>query len=287
MPFGVELPENLGQTTESPERDTAPVESPEGSPKELPKVSEPEATKESILDLDKLERFRFDGREWSRKELQDAYLMRKDYSQKTAELAEARKYADNFESDLGKVLQDPKLLTRMKEVYPSSYVQLAERYLAAQNPAASAQVPQQGVGESNKAYEERIAMLEGRFRDWDKRNFEAEVKSKESWLENQYSRLGTKYPHANKDSVILRASVLADQGRDIDESVLEKLYKASNDETKTRWDELYKSKVDQQKKVSLQGKDTGTGGGVPGQAPRGHKTIKEARDAWLSTLETK
>lgn len=289
MPFGVELPENLGVTSTeqqdtAPSGDTAPAgDTPSGEQNFSKAESKPE-TIQDVLDLDKLDRsFRFNGREWTAKDLRNAYMMREDYTRKTQELAEARKYAENFDVDLQKVLRDPRLIGEMKKVYPRHYVEIAERWLGNRGgqqstPTAGAQQP----NESQAEYERRIAELEGRIAEWDKSQQQAEIAQIEAWLNNQYEALGKKYQFANAEVVTARAEVLSKSGTKVTDKVLDKLFKASHDEMKSRWEKHYQTKVQEQLKTGVKGKDVGPGGGVPGQAPKGLKTMKDAKEAMLA-----
>lgn len=290
MPFGVELPDNLGNSEGAPnaqpessqnlEPQVSKAEQPETTTAPEPKSSEP-------LDLDKLERFRFNGREWSPKDLKSAYMMREDYTRKTQELSEARKYAENFEADLQTVLRDPARLNDLKSVYPRSYVELAERYLGSRPAGQTSQPAQTAQPETRAEYEKRIAQLENRIQDWDKAQHQAEVTKIQSWLDNQFENLSKKYPLANTEVINARAEVLVNQGTQITDKVLDKLFKANNEEIKAVWEKHYKTKVNDQITTGQKGKDMGAGGGVPGQAPKGPKTMREARDQWLEDLARK
>lgn len=254
----------------------------------IPGVSEstqPEATKD-ILDLDKLERFRFNGREWNPKDLKNAYLMREDYTRKTQELSEARKYADNFEHDLAKVWEDRNLLSEMKKVYPASYVAIAEKLLSQGHPQPQS-APQQSTGQMPDEIAQRLQPIEQKFAQWEKAQQEAETKKISSWLDNQFTSLSKKYPYANDLAVTALAETAYRNGEKITEATLEKLFKSENEKLKSRYDEMYKSKVEEQLTAGKKATDIGAGGGVPGQAPKQIKSFKEAADAHLKYLTGK
>lgn len=277
MPFGVELPDNLGspstESTTSEATSESSVNPVDGSSNAVSKDAKPETIQE-ILDLDKQERFRFQGKEWTPKELRSAYMAHQDYTRKTTELAEARKFADNFEADLSVVLKNPAKLEELKKIYPAAYVQMAEKYLAAgSRPGESANRPQQD--------DPRIQNLEQKIQSWEEAQHKAEVQKIESWLTSEYESLGKKYPYANSEVISARAELLAKQGNEINRNVLDKLFKHNNDELKKVWDGMYKAKAETQKQAGLRGKDMGAGGGVPGQAPKGARTIKDATKQFL------
>lgn len=286
---GVELPENIGSTSSGSEatsdehsssssqpQDSQVSESNEGQQSGAPRE---ERQAPSIPDLDKLERFRFNGREMTPKELKSAYMRHVDYTKKTEELSQARKYADNFEADLQIVMRNPERLNDLKAIYPKAYVDMAERYLSSQKQP-QVQQPQS----ETKQVDPEIAHIKSELSEWRKAQHEAELEKTQSWLDNQYEGLQKKYPYANEDAVSGRAEYLARNGTEINPKVLDKLFRQSNDELKTRYDKMYQTKAKEQVNMGLKGKDMGAGGGVPGQAPKGHTTIKEATNAWLSNI---
>lgn len=291
MPFNVELPDNLGSTTQNapaPEVDTAPAGEPQSlEGQDSTRAESPEAPRD-ILDLDKLDRFRFDGKEWSAKDLRNSYLMHQDYTRKTQEVAETRKYVDNFQTDLQTVINDPTRIKDFKAVYPKAYVSVAEKILerlAPQNPS----VPQVNPNTQKMPDElsRKLAEMESKLSkldQWEEQQRVAEVQKIESWLDNQYSTLSKKYDHADPEVVTARAQVLSDNGHKVDEKILEKLFEKHHSEVKTRWDKTYKEKVNKQLEAGNKSKDVGAGGGTPGGAPKQARTIKEATKIALEDL---
>lgn len=279
MPFGVELPDDLGkETTEAPEATETNTDlTLEAGAK---KADLPKTTPE-LADLDKLESFRFNGRDWTPKELKSAYMAQQDYTKKTTELAETRKYVDNFPSDLKTVLQDPTRLEEFKRVYPKDFVLAAERAL--QNLRSNPNAPQT-TPKPDDELSKTVAEIKSDLSEWKQAQHKAEVQKIQSWLDNTYESLSKTYPYANHDAVSARAEVMSNQGNKITKEVLEKLFKQNDGEIKTRFEELYKEKVNKQLSTASKGKETGSGGGVPAQAPRGFKTIKEATKAFLEDV---
>jgi hypothetical protein len=96
-------------------------ETPEVLDKELaPSAETPEAAPE-LVDLDTMDKFKFGGREWTPKELEAAYMRQQDYSRKTQEIAQERKYYDNLPYDLDMVKNNPALVNQFKQVYPAKF----------------------------------------------------------------------------------------------------------------------------------------------------------------------
>ena len=286
MPFGVELPENFGSPAPETQVDTS-AGGQSGTQQNLEssrQAEQPETPKE-ILDLDKLERFRFDGKEWGPKDLKNSYLRHADYTKKTQELKEARKYSDNFTIDLEKVIENPALLTDFRAVYPKEYVERALRVLKrlegngaeAKSPQERAESPTAGDPQLIKklsTLEEKLAAIEDNHRA-------TEVEKIQSWLNNQYESLQKKYPDADPDVVDARAEIASRQGTEISVAALEKLFKASHDQNSARYEAKYKEKVQKQIEAGKKAKDSGPGGGTVGSAPKGIKTLKEAKAQML------
>lgn len=294
-PFGVELPENIGGgDTGNETSDLAPDS---GSSELAPdtqdtKISESdnatELTKET-LDLDKVERFRFQGKEWTAKEMRDAYMMRADYTRKTQELADTRRYAENFDADLRSVIKDRNLLAEFKRIYPKSYIQTAESILerlspTVRTPQTENQNQSHDPKELDRMLNERLSPVLDKVSAWEKAQYQSEVQRIGSWLDNQYERLSKKYQYADPEVITSRADLAHKNGVKVDGALLEKLFKANNTEIESRWSKLQESKVNKQIGANNRAKDIGPGGGVPGGAPKGFKTVREATQGWLKDL---
>lgn len=248
-----------------------------------------EATQEKIqelLDLDKVERFRFAGKEWTPKELSNSYMMRSDYTKKTQEVAEARKYAENFEADLKSVMDDPNLFDKFKGLYPKFYVELASKMLerASSNPTqndeskTSTQFPPE--------LEKRINGVESFISRLQEDKQAAELNKAETWLDNTFSKMTKKYPNADDLHVTVAAEQAHLRGDAVDEKLLERLFKDSHEKLSTKFETYHKSKVTEQTKANEKSKDVGAGGGIVGQAPVKHGSIKSAKSAWLDEISS-
>lgn len=228
------------------------------------------AAQQQLVDLDSLEKFRFNGREMSKKDLLNAVMFQSDYTRKTQSLAEERKYYDNLEEDLRAVKADPSLAAKFKAVYPEKFHKFLG-YVTPAQAAAEAQQASQGPQKQqlDPVLAERIERIEAKER-------EREVAAAEAQLDSQFEKLKTKYPYGDEEAVIARAEALLAQGTKITPDVIERLYKSVHDrtvETAKRW---YAEQTKKQKQANQAGKDVASGGGIPGQAPKLPKSIKEA-----------
>lgn len=253
---------------------------PEGSaPQSLAKPTSTQAPGQapSLTDLDKLEKFRFEGREWTPKDLRKAYLRQQDYSQKTAELAKTREYVDNFPADLQRVIQDRKLLTRLSEVYPAEYVERAKEIIA----AIDQRHPQSEPGnEQQPQVDPRVQALEEKLQRWEQVQEAMETEKISSWLNTEYERLSKKYPDADPDLVTAYARYASDNKVKVTGEVLERLFKQVDDRTRERYDARRRTQNTAQLTAGKEGRDIGAGGGAPIPAPKKYKTIKEASEAF-------
>lgn len=296
MAFGVELPANLGEAPSAPGTEAAPSGSDQFSSKAPGTESSEGATKEAPLtDLDKLERFRFEGREWKREDLRRAYLRQQDYTRKTQELAETRKYTDNFAIDLREVINNRARLEDFRRIYPREFVERAEEILGHLPEQKPAQGTSQQQGQDPVRSE-----LEGIKRDlgqWKQEKQQAEVASIQSWLDNKFDAFTKKYSNVSRfgegdKNPVLKAinsdlTILAEKGTKITEQVIEHYFKGYDDTLKASWNAMRKSEITQQQRAGKEARDVGPGGGAPGAAPKGPKTFKEATALMIADLEAK
>lgn len=290
MAFGVELPESFGTPTSTesggggapagasapePVSTTTPTgtQAPIGTPATPPPV-----------DLDKLERVLFRGREVTRKEIEEwerGGLRQSDYTRKMQEVAETRKYVDNFAFDLRTVAADRSKLADFEKIYPKAFVDRAREILAqlpGQSPQPSS--PSPSSLKDDPAFQE----MRSEFSEWKSAQKEAEIAKLQSWVDNQFEKFAKKYPNAHAEVVNSRALSASNQGQKIDEAALEKLFQANDAEMKKRMDEMYKDKITQQLKVGKEAKDVGSGGDISGGAPKKFKSIKEATKGFLDDI---
>ncbi len=292
MAFGVTLPDNIGQGAPAPAGgDSAP--SPGSGPTDVaPEGASPagtsskapgtEATKSDPLDLDKLDRFRFSGREWKRDEFRSALMRQEDYSRKTQELAETRRFADNFAHDLKTVMGNPARFEEFKRIYPKEFVQIAEGVLknARGGHGPNAQ-PTEPTSEPNP----EIQALKDEFQQLKQEREAQAVEQIQGWLDHQFGILSKKYPNADPEVVNARAEVAARQGVKITAEALDKLFKDHHGQVKARLDKAASETIKKQISVGKEGKDIGAGGGVPTGAPKSPKTFKEAQAMMIEDLK--
>lgn len=228
------------------------------------------------LDIDSVERFRFNGREWTPKELKNAYMMHEDYTRKTQAISEERKYNEALRYDLEQVEKDPTLAEKFKQIYPEKYHAYLNYVL--KNQAQQQVQPQQQSGMDPK-FVERFERLEKSLR-------EKEVAAIDAELEVKFKQLSEKYPFADEEVAITRAQNLINSGETLDDKAWDAIWKSVHDRVQKLSTGAMSKQVNQQKQLNVKGKDTGAGGGTAGQAPRRPKSLKEATDGFIQDAST-
>lgn len=289
-PFaGVNL-DNIGSTEPSaPESAPSQVSEVSGQPELEAKTTEPQ-TPAALADLDKLERVRLGGKELSVKELRDSFLRHSDYTKKTKEVAEARKFAENFHHDFLRVVREPSLIEQFKQIYPKAYHAQVEQYLSEQSgavdqdqteeagqqiPADVQQVVDKLLAAKLKPYEPKFQRLE----QWETTVKEQETRAIEEQITTIHDRLEKKYPFADPDLVDFRVQLAKEKGVDITTAnlskVYESVYKDLHEGQKSRLDQQRKTQVDEQVKAGRESRDVGAGVGIPAAPPKKYNSISE------------
>jgi hypothetical protein len=247
--------ENLGTTEQTTQEPQQPEQAPE------------------VLDLDSVDKFKWGGREWTPKDLNGAILMQSDYTRKTQALAEERKYYDNLKVDLDSVDKNPALVAEFKKVYPEKFHYLVDKWAPKPAQVGSSSIDPSIMEKLNKvdAIEQRI--------------LEREVQSINAELDAKFSTLSKKYPLADEEAVVSRAQAVLNKGERLNDQVWDSLWKQVHDRNKKLFDTQYSQMVKTQKSAGNKAKDMASGGGIPGQAPRNFKTIKEASEALRAEFE--
>lgn len=293
-PFGVELPENFGTSgnasdaaRESGAADTAPEGAQNAAAESPAGAIESEGREPQVTDLDSLERFRFQGRELSKDDLQKLLAG----ESREAESAYA-KFDANFRYDLATVLEDPSKLAAFRSIYPPEYVQLAERALKAQGVNPQSPQGQPNAKQDSQPADPRIARLEKIADQWEAAQRESRVNQITSALDKSFDKFSKKYPDADQEVINSRLFALRQQGIELQdqngklrEDVIEKLFKDDNGARLKAKEDWWKQKVEAQKRANSQARDVGRGGSASSPPPQKARNIKEATAAALASLE--
>ncbi len=240
-------------------------------------------TVSEIMELEKLEKFKFEGREWTPKDLKSAYMMQQDYSRKTAEIAQERKFSENLEADLESVRKNPALAQQFKELYPPGYHKhlkfvLPETPSQTQTQSQRSDLPPEVLSQLKELTEFKT-------------NFE--TKALEAEVDSAFSKLTEKYPMADERVVTASANLALQKGvalRNAEGRVnveeLEKIFKSEHERTQKAFDAHYKKQFEQQKAASAKSRDVAGGGGVPGQAPE-KLTFEQATEKAIKEMSAR
>lgn len=230
-----------------------------------------------IVDLDSVEKFKFQGREWTPNELQRSYMMQRDYTQKTQALSEQTKYWENLEHDLARIKNEPQLIGQFMQIYPEKFHRFLDFAGAAPSSPGTKQtnVTPQGVDPSfYREFQELKADMHTR-----------KVQAIEAELDNKFSGLQKKYPYADEEVILARAEALLAKGTELNDKTWDALWKSNNEKMEKAFKGHYSKQVASQKNANTKSADIAPGGGIPGQAPRTPKTLKEASRFALEELE--
>lgn len=247
----------------------------EGSQEGATAESQAAEQAQQIAELEAMDRFKFNGKEMTAKELNSMVMARSDYTQKTQALAEDRKYINALKDDMPALKANPGLADKFREVYPPQYHWVLDA-LGIAPKAESKQSSGQALPPEMQEFVQRLDRIEGQTR-------EKQVQAISAELDNIYGTLGKKYPYAREKEVTAAASALLDhltkeQGDDaqLTPAHFDRLFKQSHDEISKMFDSRQSERMKTQKQANARGRDVGPGGGTPGAAPQRPRTLKEA-----------
>ena len=259
----------------------------------LSPASEESSAAQQAYELEKLGKFKFQGQEWTAKDLERAILRQKDYTQKTQAVAKEReqlestfkaeeKYYKNLSFDIGNVLRDPSLAAKFIEVYPEKFHSYLKEALAEASKSQSTQ-PQQQQANQQRGYPNVDEM--SRLRTIEKRFHEQDVKAHEAEINSTVETLQKKYPHAIPELAIGRAFEAHNAGVKLTPDVWDGIFKSVDEQIQGVVRSQYGELVKKQKEANAKGRSGDAGGGTPGKAPAVAKNFKEAQAMMLRDLQ--
>lgn len=242
-----------------------------------------QVTPQTVYELEKLGKFKFDGQDWTPQDLKKAILRERDYTQKTQKHSESvksfeqeRKYYENLAWDLQMVAKDPRLINKFIEVYPSKFHSVLKEYLGGNTQAAN---EVQKSSQPDVELLSRLDKLEKTYQQMDQEKQDAYIKS----VMDRYSK---KYPDAIQDLVLAKAIEVHDSGTQLNDESWEKIFKQVDEQCKNHVKARYGELINKQKTANEKSKDVSSGGGTVGQAPK-KMSFKEATEAAIQGLSTR
>jgi hypothetical protein len=245
---------------------------------ESPKATKVQKTiADEILDLASVKKIKIDGVEMTPEEIRKSILRQQDYTKKTQALAEERKqladyrkFDDNFDTDLAQVESDPSLWAEFQRLYPEKYQQRALKYLNTVSPKASTEttpVPPQ--------FQKKVSELESRIQRYEE--LEANYE-----LDKVFTEMKAKYPDAVEEMVLPVAERIAQQlNAPLTKEHWERAFKAVNDKMKSVYSARDAARREAIKAKAKLAKDGGRGGNnVEGKPVK--ETLKQALERAIS-----
>lgn len=285
-----EIENSSPEVTETPESGDASSgaqetaeQAPESFEAALAKANDDE---QKLLELESVERFRYGGKEWTTKDLQSAILRQEDYTRKTQALAEERKYYDNLGADLDAVKRNPALAAQFKQIYPQKF----HSYLGyvGNNQAQPSQQKVQDVKQAPQAVDQellsRLNKLESHYQAQTQKAADAEVSANCEKFGQKYTSVKGPYETLALNVLSARLQTLKkqDPGAKLSEQDWDQAFKSVHEQNQKLADQLYAEKVKNQKQANARGRDVAPGGGIPGQAPKQARTLREGTEAMLA-----
>jgi len=272
-----DVPENQSLDTGTNAPENLENDTPTGSPE----------TKQDdgVLDFDTAKKVRFEGHEWTPQDFRKAVMFQSDYTRKTQAIAEERRYYDNLSADLDKVRERPDLAAEFQKTYPEKFHSYLRYVLKEEAKKQGAE--ETPANDHYKRLEAKVNSLESEYH-------ERKVAAIEAELDSKFKTLSQKYKYADEETALVRADALLNklrsespQGKRVEltDEHWDRIWKSVDDANKKRAEEYYKERTGKIKSANFAGKDSAAGGGIPGNAPRAPKTIKEASKYALEELE--
>ena len=230
--------------------------------------------------------FEVDGRSYTAdqiREMQRAQMRHDDYSRKTQSFAQERNQWNKsrdalrdggLESDLNLIRQGRASIDDFKRVYHKDFHHYVDQLMNQQQNKPN-------LAGVDPAFVNEVNQIKQHFHQMQVDAIDKELDAKEA----EYSK---KYPYADPSTVYFNAESLLDaknkQGlkTEITNKEWDNLWKLVNEKQSGRFQQYQSSLVKGQKTQNAKNKDVGAGGGIPGQAPKTAKNIKEATDMLFS-----
>lgn len=251
-----------------------------------------------MLELERVEKFRFQGKEYTSKELGTLLAREKEaqkgFTQKMQALSEERKafetqrseyqkYNDNLVYDLEKVRKDPSLAQEFIRTYPEPY----HRHLrAVLSNTSEGQASNTGRGQQDVPVE--LMSQVQRLQEFVQKQ---EVAKAEVQIEHDLNKALSQFKYASKKEVLADiyefhnqspADPLTGAKAPITLDLWMKAAEASHNDRMESYKSYQKELINNQKQANSKARDVGAGGGVPGQGPKKFKSFKELNQHVLS-----
>lgn len=239
--------------------------------------SERQQVANAIAELDKMEKFRFEGQEYTPKALKDAILRMKDYTQKTQEHSKSvesfkqeKKFYENLWDDIENVRRDRSLATEFLKLYPEQFHSILKRALSGESNQASSQQTQTSpmIDVDTQA---KIVKLE-------KFVHEQEVAKNTNEINSLIEKYSKQFPKSIPKLAIAEVFEAFNQGSQPTPETWEQAFKASQEYRESLLKQDYGELVKKQTQANQKARDVDAGGGTPGRAPKKFGSLREVTE---------
>lgn len=279
---------------DSVEQSNVEVGTQDASPASSPEVSgdsNNQSIAQAMHDLEKLGKFRVDGKEMSYQDLKKSMMLHGDYTKKTQAFAAEKKALETFKqqekfqkalsADLEYVKNNPGSASDFIKVYPQEYHQYLKFVLDKQ-----AEVNKQESAQTQAQPQVDYQLL-SRLQQIENTIFEQTVEKNTMEIESQLNTFGAKYPNVPKTEVLAKIIELDASGKKVDAAAYEKAFK----EIEARHDAIYKERYKQlqtkQTQANKKAKDVSAGGGTIGRAPQKFTKLSDVTKFAIEDLTRK
>lgn len=244
--------------------------------------AEDRAAAQAVYELEKLGKFKLEGKEMTLDDLKKAMLRQNDYTSKTTKLSDERKafesertYYENLAADLEKVRKNPNLASEFVKTYPEKFHSYLMDLQKNTGDVSGGSVSSQSVGaqpQPNVELLSRLTKVEKSLQEQELVKAKAELTEITTSLESKY-KLGAKA----KPWVMGLAyeAYNENNGQRLTKEQWGEIYERVDNTIKEIVKEQYGELAKQQSSANAKARDVESGGGTPGRAPQKFKNFDE------------
>jgi hypothetical protein len=271
------------------------VEAPKSAREAVEQAETAEQKAQAVFDLESASKVKWDGKEYTPKELRDMFMMKSDYTKKTQELSQKEKswgekektweseskFQTNLSADLAAVKSNPELTAQFKAIYPEKYHAYLGLVTEAEKKAEMQALPPEIQAKLAKMdeLEKKLTGIESTFDEQKAAAINAE-------LDATFKPLAEKYPYADEEQVIARAQAILDKDpkATLTAETWDNLFKLAHERVENLVKTKQSQSVEKQKQANNQASGPAPGGQTPMQAPKKFGSLREAFDAAKAQL---
>lgn len=268
---------------------------------QLDQLFKPEQSAQQLAELDKFEKFKFDGKEWTPSDLKKSIMLQSEFTKKSQEFSNKtkeyetklkdydsevkhREFRANLKADIDHVKNNPALVEQFKKIYPEEYHWLIDglKPEQAQNTQPKVELPPE-IMEKLSKHDEVIS-------EFQKKAMETERQAMDARLDADEAKYTQKYPYSKPALGMVYGALETfavknniKDFREIPDNVVEGIYKNAHEQMVKMAEQINNEKVKQQLSANKEGQDVGRGGATATEAPPKIR-LKDVADHVISGL---